>query len=422
MSILFTDANAVLIESWQKDDETFYETKGAEHVYDQLKDRSCIVVTSNVGYGKTATIRHIALNFQSEGYEIVPIETPDDIIKSKTKQKQLFLIDDVLGKYDLCPNLLDRWERRNERLISCLETELSSMKILCTLRLQIARQKRFENASTILNKVVINLEHESYTLSKEEKQNILIKHIERNNLKMEEVEIMCKSNYAFPLLCKLVSNDEERFGKRLSYFRQPLLLFREELDKISNENKKLYCILVICMLYNGSFRRSIFDFDSNECDGKIYRIMQTCGLQRIMSKKEFVVIAVSAIGSYFVMDNYSFRFINDALKDVVGTHFFYSHPKEMCLNCDISFIRDKVRVHSKENMNENIDENSVYVQEDMLDEIYLKPLFDRLTIELTSERLSNLLTSHLFKNRNFVDSFRFHFERNHIVQRIKNYF
>ncbi|XP_071152026.1 uncharacterized protein, partial [Mytilus edulis] len=404
-----TEANATFVDAWRIEDDSFYETKGSEFVYDKVKDSGCILVTSNSGYGKTATIRHIALKLHSEGFQIVPVEFPEDIIIYQTKQNQVFLIDDVLGKYELSPTLLEKWERINEKIKNCLETKLNSNKILCTLRLQIALQKRFKNASTILNQVVINLEHESSALSKEEKKKILLKHLNRRNkeddIKPEEIEIMCQTNYAFPLICKLVSNNEERFRKRIAFFKQPLSLLKEELNKMCNENKKLYCTLVLCMLYNGKLRRSIFDIDAHECDEKIYKIMQICGLQRNMSKKELEDSACAAIGSYFAKDSYNIQFIHDALEETVGCHFCTFNPKVMFSECDIAFIRDRVRVRSDEHGNENEDANIVLIQEDELNEDHLRPLYRRLFNELKSGRFSSLLMSHLLKNRNFVRIF-----------------
>ncbi|CAG2196801.1 unnamed protein product [Mytilus edulis] len=148
-----------------------------------------------------------------------------------------------------------------------------------------------------------------------------------NQISRNEIEIMCENKYAFPLLCKLVSNSEERFKKRIAFFGQPLSLLREELDKMSDDNKKLYCILVMCMLNKGSFNSNIFDIYSNECDKKINRIMQTCGLQRNMSKKELEDSARSAVGSYFTKDSDNFRFIHDALEETVGCHFYMFDKK-----------------------------------------------------------------------------------------------
>ncbi|XP_063411594.1 uncharacterized protein LOC134694512 [Mytilus trossulus] len=400
------DMNTDLVEAWIKDDESFVETQGSKLVDVKINECNCLVVTSNSGLGKTATIRHIALKLKHKEFQIVPVESLEDIIKYKTNKKQLFLIDDVLGKYDLSPTRLDEWESKNEKIISCLNIGGGSKKIMCTLRLQIARNKRFKNASTILNKTVINLQHESCVLSNEEKKNILMKHLRRNNLEnkitTEEVAIMCEKDYAFPLLCKLVSNNEERFRKKLAFFRQPISLLKKELNKISNENKSLYCMLVLCILFNGSFRRKMFDIDSNEGDEKIYKIMHTCGLQRSISKKELEDSALSALGSYFKTDGFNFQFIHDALEETVGIHFCTLYPEEMFAHCNIAFIRDRVRMHSNESITANVDENFVYIREDELNDDHLKPLYTRLWAELKLERFSTLLASHLFRNKNFV--------------------
>ncbi|VDI60157.1 Hypothetical predicted protein [Mytilus galloprovincialis] len=406
---IFTEANATLVKTWLVEDETFYETMGSEMVYDRVKNCRCILVTSKSGLGKTATIRHIALKLKLHGFEIVPVESPEDIIKYKTKQKQVFLIDDVLGKYDLSPTLLDKWERINEKLISCFGIEIESSKILCTLRLQIALHKRFKNASTILNQEVINLECESNSLSKEEKQKILIKHLTKSKLeekvRTEEIDIMCESNYAFPLLCKLVSNNVVRFRQRIAFFRQPLSLLKDELNKISNENKTLYCTLVICMLYNGALSRRIFDIDSHECDKKMRRIIQTCGLPTTTSKKELEDSVLSAIGSYFTEDDTNIRFIHDALEETVGCHFCTLNPKIMFSECDILFIRNRVTVHSDTNSSDVEDENIVVIQENDLNKDHMRPLYIRLWNELKKGIFSSLLMSQLFGNRHFVRIF-----------------
>ncbi|XP_063426193.1 uncharacterized protein LOC134709994 isoform X1 [Mytilus trossulus] len=277
---------------------------------------------------------------------------------------------------------------------------------MCTLRLQITLNNRFKNASTILNKAVINLEHESCALSKEEKQNILMKHLIKRNLenktKQEEIDEMCKTIYAFPLLCKLVSNNEVRFRKKIEFFRKPLSLLKDELDQMIHENKNLYCMLVLCMLFNGTFSRNMFKMDSNDCDKKIYKIMYTCGLQRSISKKELEDSALFALGSYFTTDSFNFQFIHDALEETVGIHFCTLYPKEMFTECDILFIRDRVRIHSNESITENVDENIVYIREDELNDAHRIPLYTRFRTELKYGRFSSLVMSHLFKNRNFV--------------------
>lgn len=53
-----------MVDTWLKDDESFYETKRSMLVYEKVKACSCILVTSKSGSGKTATIRHIAIKLQ----------------------------------------------------------------------------------------------------------------------------------------------------------------------------------------------------------------------------------------------------------------------------------------------------------------------------------------------------------------------
>lgn len=239
------------------------------------------------------------------------------------------------------------------------------------------------------------------------RKNTLEKKIET-----EEVEIMCKTNFAFPLLCRLVSNNEERFRKRISFFRQPLSILWDDLDKMNNGNKKLYCILVICMLYKGSFSRSIFEIDSAE-SVKITKLMHSCGIHQNLSKKKLEDCAFSAIGSYFVKDSNSFRFIIDALEETVGKHFFTFNPRTMLFYCDFSFIKDRIKVHSDENLHGNVDENIVIIKEDDLCQAYLETLYNRFSNELAHERFSNLLKSRLFENKKFVRIFRTHVKGEH---------
>ncbi|CAG2252170.1 unnamed protein product [Mytilus edulis] len=176
------------------------------------------------------------------------------------------------------------------------------------------------------------------------------------------------------------------------------------------------------MFYNGSFPRRIFDIDSDECDEKISRIIQTCGLPKNMSKKQLEDSAEPAIGSYFVRDSTHFRFIHDALEETVSCHFYKFNPRVMFSDCDILFIRDRVRVHSDRKMIGNVDKNIVIILEDELNEDRLKPLYKRLCTELLSGRFSILLTSHLFKNRKFVHIFGTHFENSRRILGLTNTF
>lgn len=127
------------------------------------------------------------------------------------------------------------------------------------------------------------------------------------------------------------------------------------------------------MLSNGYLNRGIFSIGSIEYDEKIYRRMQTCGLQKNMTKKELKESADSAIGLYITKDSTNFRFMHDSLEETIGCHFYKFDSRVMFSECDILFIRDRLRVHSIENTNTNIHENIVIIQEDELNEDRFEP-------------------------------------------------
>jgi tRNA uridine 5-carbamoylmethylation protein Kti12 len=55
-------------------------------------------IQAGPGSGKTATARHIALQLEKQGWEVVPVCKLEDIIEYGDKDhKQVFVLDDVLG-------------------------------------------------------------------------------------------------------------------------------------------------------------------------------------------------------------------------------------------------------------------------------------------------------------------------------------
>jgi tRNA uridine 5-carbamoylmethylation protein Kti12 len=53
---------------------------------------------SSLGSGKTATARHIALQLERKGWEVVPVYKIEEIIQYCDRDhEQVFILDDVLG-------------------------------------------------------------------------------------------------------------------------------------------------------------------------------------------------------------------------------------------------------------------------------------------------------------------------------------
>ncbi|XP_076116131.1 uncharacterized protein LOC143083733 [Mytilus galloprovincialis] len=64
-----------LTNKWKKDDQPFFVTRAAKHVFDKLETVNIVVIIGQSGSGKSATARNVALKWESQGYDVVPVES-----------------------------------------------------------------------------------------------------------------------------------------------------------------------------------------------------------------------------------------------------------------------------------------------------------------------------------------------------------
>lgn len=60
------------ISKWIEEDNIFLETHNFPAMLNQVRKQPYVTFVGVPGSGKTATVRHIALILQKEGYEILP--------------------------------------------------------------------------------------------------------------------------------------------------------------------------------------------------------------------------------------------------------------------------------------------------------------------------------------------------------------
>lgn len=88
------------ISEWKIDDNYYFETHNFQKMFQQVKNQTFVTIVGVPGSGKTATVRHIALKLQAEGYEIIPITDKNKLVDYRDLQyPQVFVIDDVLGVF-----------------------------------------------------------------------------------------------------------------------------------------------------------------------------------------------------------------------------------------------------------------------------------------------------------------------------------
>ncbi|CAG2188630.1 unnamed protein product [Mytilus edulis] len=115
-SLLYKESHQIVIEEWEEQNKLFIKTDAVDFVLESLKEMNCCTVIGTSGIGKSATIHHVALFLRdTEGYRIIPIHSPSEIDKYfQRNRKQIFVIDDICGKYTVIQTEVEKWIKRND--------------------------------------------------------------------------------------------------------------------------------------------------------------------------------------------------------------------------------------------------------------------------------------------------------------------
>ncbi|CAG2204181.1 unnamed protein product [Mytilus edulis] len=195
-----------IIDDWKEIETKIVETNAIKELTKVTKKSSFIAVIGPSGCGKSTATHHVALLLhRNEGYHIIPSNFPTDITHYYNEsEKQVFVFDDVCGKYSLDYDLLKQWKK--------LSTELDKIKqcdnviILVSSRSDIFYQLK---DGQFLFTTQFNVLSNDYRLCDNERFLIAKTHIGTR-----KAEILRKANFFnrydfFPLLCQIFATEKK---------------------------------------------------------------------------------------------------------------------------------------------------------------------------------------------------------------------
>lgn len=107
------------------------------------------MIIGHPGSGKSATARNVALQWMTYGYKVVPVESVEKMLEYRCKgTSQMFVMDDVLGKYSIIRSYVNQWERLDSKLAALFMN--SNAKLICTLRKVLATDETIKATKMIL--------------------------------------------------------------------------------------------------------------------------------------------------------------------------------------------------------------------------------------------------------------------------------
>ncbi|CAG2237663.1 unnamed protein product [Mytilus edulis] len=215
-----------LIYEWSYADNKVVKTRAISRIEELLKSTDVIVAVGPSGCGKSTAIHHVALWLQNQqGYRIVPVHSPEDIIQyCEPKYIQVFVIDDVCGKSTIDIGLVNRWTTLTTHITQIIEDH--KIKILLSCRKHIYLDRSFAGVE-LLSKTACDLVS-SYSLTEIERNQIASIYLTESELHAIKMCGLVKKFNFFPLLCCLYS--KQKLTGILDFFDNPISVIRSDLD------------------------------------------------------------------------------------------------------------------------------------------------------------------------------------------------
>jgi ABC-type oligopeptide transport system ATPase subunit len=318
------------IKLWEEEDKTFVKTKNVDSIIKVLQRETCVTVFGKSGMGKSATIHHIALHYQNTfGYTITPCKSPVHIKKVSDKH-QIFVIDDICGKYKIRQNELEEW----------LDLDLLDFddKIIVSCRSEIFRHPKFQ----ILELFVKHSIELSYC--KEDHLEIAANYLTSENI--EQLNDIVDISHFKPLLYVLYSRNP---NSNLSEFiDSPFKIYTQEWNRLAQLNATQFCVLFLCMLYNGCIDLSSFssEFQNTENRLKLENIFEESGIERSTCSQTIITQLKCLRGSYVELKNEIYVLIHDTLLDFLCCYFGERFPEIVIKYADKQIIFERIQLKS----------------------------------------------------------------------------
>lgn len=363
----------------------YEETRASTNTRNFIRSTPITVLIGGPGSGKSFLARHIALEYQLNGWDVIAISSPEEIRKyGDMERKQIFVQDDAFGVYGINQAAVNTFEQFYEAVQIVLE-EGSKYIITCRKTIFLASQ-----ISSYFG-TYVDLESDENSLSKEEKSRLLRCHCED---KMVDKALYQKADppsnsFMFPLLCHLFALNPHDAA---SYFENPCNQLLEEFKKMYDRDcKRLdYTALVLCAVNNGRISIETFPTDAIRKD-----ILESCGCNLGTSKREILDSLNRMVGTYTSKVGDEISFIHDAIGEVTVCHFGKENLKQVLDLFSITYIVNNVKFCGEPGKDLKI----------ILGDDHYDKLADRLNHDIACGKLYEVFMSEMFTHEKFRAKF-----------------
>ncbi|XP_052074464.1 uncharacterized protein LOC127712207 isoform X1 [Mytilus californianus] len=391
------DVHDEKIKEWRDEVKDIVETTAIKALEDMTATKNVIFVIGPSGCGKTTSVHYVALTLHDQqDYDIIPAYFPTDITQYYNPYShQIFVFDDLCGKYSIDVQSLDTWNRLSGDIHKILVQ--NKIKLFMTCRSHIFNDKKFQRFTVSAES--IDLINAKYALSDEERYLIAEKYLSSEQIQTLKRHKNLIQFDCFPLLCRIFLSKST--CDIVKFFSSPVEIIKDDLLSLMKENDQTaIATLSLFVLYNNCIteedlshrNKAMKDILNHLSD--IYITSQHLSFAVVRNQIE------SLRNSYVKKTRHKYRVIHDKLFDILSS-FCGEHMEDLLLDfCPPEFIRDRFQFESIE---EEMDECIIKVDKNREDQY-----FDRLYKDIVSGFGCNVFTNRQLQ----FESFRCKFVEN----------
>ena len=212
-----SDAVAQFYEKRELD--SFVETVALSEAKKKLEKEKLVFITGPRGSGKTTILKQLATHgdFRDKYQLHIITETSNFGDQWSPNQQHLFVIDDIFGSSAFNINETEQWNKLSDKISSAIE---NNSLFVVTSSSNIFEEAKSYMASPLLSRLqtsTLNLSEKKYQLTRNEKGEVLRKHIEKGNNSSKEKEDLLKDDVldrAADIVCPCFPLVASKLGSR----------------------------------------------------------------------------------------------------------------------------------------------------------------------------------------------------------------
>lgn len=386
-----------LFREWQREDKFFVSTRACKEIERQIKTKNFVVVAGHSGYGKSAIVHHIAVDYRAKRWYVKPVEKVDEIKEAYRnedfrKGETLFVLNDPFGKHVLDELEYRHWKNFEKELVRFLDTH--TVKLLLTCRKCIIDEMRDSISSRVFEeRSIVYVDGNDFKLSRTEKRTIFKRYSpDEEGVDEKKIDDIIEIDNYFPLLCKLYASRKNQEETNTSLFKEPINFFSEEIENYRRNSKEIYCALACLVFFNNKV--CLEDLKNQENQARFRDCLKICNIPIYTEPCQIIRSLESLVGKFVKKKTDHYIFIHDLIMELTTSVLGGNHLSKIIKYADISFLRTRLGLQRG-------DWSTIVVTDD-----FFESLCERLYAYLFSKRCLEVILNPCLRSRNVTEWFK----------------